>query len=214
MNAAGIAQGPSKCRWWRILLIGLLVVMLLWSMRIPLLRGIGQLLIVEDSPEHTDVIYALGGSSLDRGRELALLLQRGVAPIGVTTGSNLSNALEAYGLEVTEASLTAMAARRAGAPPTRIDTLVMGTSTWEEAAAVLDDARQRGADTIAVITTEFHTRRVQRVFHKHFKGSGITVLVHGAHASDYDPEHWWTTEEGLIMVNNEYMKLLYYAITY
>ncbi len=205
---------PGKRRWPRILLIGLLVVMLLWSMRIPLLRGIGQLLIVEDAPVHADVVYALGGSSLDRGHELALLLQRGVAPIGVTTGSNLSNALEAYGLEVTEASLTATAARRAGAPSTRIDTLVMGTSTWEEAAAVLDDARRRGADTIAVITTEFHTRRVERVFRKRFEGSGITVLIHGAHASDYEPERWWASEEGLIMVNNEYMKLLYYAIAY
>ena len=214
MSAEDKDQGPRKRRWWRILLIGLLAVGLLWTLRAPLLRGIGQLLIVEDDPRHADVAYALGGSSLDRGRELAVLLQRGVAPIGVTTGSNLSNALEAYGLEVTEASLTATVARRAGAPSLRIDTLVMGTSTWEEAAAVLDDARRRGADTIVVITTEFHTRRVKRVFRKRFEGSGITVLVHGAHASDYEPERWWTTEEGLIMVNNEYMKLLYYAITY
>ena len=205
---------PGKRRWPRILLIGLLVAVLLWSLRVPLLRGIGQLLIVEDAPVHADVAYALGGSSLDRGRELAVLLQRGVAPVGVTTGSNLSHGLEAYGLEVSEASLTATAARRAGAPALRIDTLVMGTSTWEEAAAVLDDARGRGADTIVVITTEFHTRRVEQVFRKRFDGSAITVLVHGARGSDYEPERWWTSEEGLIMVNNEYMKLLYYAITY
>lgn len=214
MSGVHSSMAPEKRRWPRILLIGLLVLVLLWSMRIPLLRGIGQLLIVEDAPVHVDVVYALGGSSLDRGRELAVLLQQGVAPIGVTTGSNLSSALEAYGLEVSEASLTATAARRAGAPSKRIDMLVMGTSTWEEAAAVLDDARRRGADTIVVITTEFHTRRVARVFRKRFEGSGITVLVHGARASDYDPERWWTSEEGLIMVNNEYMKLLYYAITY
>lgn len=214
MNGELNAHGPRKRRWPRVLLTGLLVLVLLWLLRLPLLRGIGQLLIVEDAPVHADVAYALGGSSLDRGRELALLLQRGVAPMGVTTGSNLSHALEAYGLEVSEASLTATAARRAGVPSMRIDTLVMGTSTWEEAAAVLEDAKRRGADTIAVITTEFHTGRVKRVFRKRFAGSGITVLVHGARSQDYEPERWWTSEEGLIMVNNEYMKLLYYAITY
>jgi hypothetical protein len=31
---------------------------------------------------------------------------------------------------------------------------------------------------------------------------------------DYDPERWWDTEEGLLMVNNEYVKLLYYALKY
>lgn len=214
MNVEVNAHGPRKRRWPRVLLSVLVVLVLLWLLRLPLLRGIGQLLIVEDAPVHADVAYALGGSSLDRGRELALLLQRGVAPVGVTTGSNLSHSLEAFGLEVTEASLTATAARRAGASTDMVDTLVAGTSTWEEAAAVLGDARRRSADTIVVITTEFHTRRVKRVFRERFAGSGITVLVHGARSRDYEPERWWTSEEGLIMVNNEYMKSLYYAITY
>jgi hypothetical protein len=30
----------------------------------------------------------------------------------------------------------------------------------------------------------------------------------------YDSDSWWTSEEGLLMVNNEYVKLLYYLVKY
>ncbi len=200
-------------RWWKVGVAAFIVVVL-WSARGSILRELGGHLIKVDQVTHADLVYALGGAPLERGRELAELLARGTAPLGVTTGGNPSHSMEAYGLEVLEAELTRQAALRAGALPALLDTLARGTSTWEEAAHVLADAGRRGADTIVVVTTEFHTRRVGRVFRKRFKGSGIVVLVHGARSLDYDPERWWDTEEGLLMVNNEYVKLLYYALKY
>jgi uncharacterized SAM-binding protein YcdF (DUF218 family) len=202
-----------RLRWWKIGIAAFIAVVL-WSSKEGILRGMGRVLMNEDELMHADLVYALGGAPLERGRELAELLARGIAPLGVTTGGNPSHSMEAYGLEVLEAELTRQAAQRAGAVPALLDTLARGTSTWEEAAHVLADAGRRGADTIVVVTTEFHTRRVGRVFRKRFKGSGIVVLVHGARSLDYDPERWWDTEEGLLMVNNEYVKLLYYALKY
>jgi hypothetical protein len=40
------------------------------------------------------------------------------------------------------------------------------------------------------------------------------VLLHGAPASSFQESSWWTSEEGLIMLNNEYVKLAYYHIKY
>ena len=77
---------------------------------------------------------------------------------------------------------------------------------------MLHHARKKGFGTIVVITTDLHTRRVKRVFAKRFEGSGINVLVNAAPSSEYDPEHWWDSEPGLLMVNNEYVKTLYYFL--
>ncbi|MGV3638114.1 MAG: YdcF family protein, partial [Flavobacteriales bacterium] len=149
-----------------------------------------------------------------RGSYAAELLAKGVVPIAYTTGSNFSSILKAEGRDVTEAELSRMAAMRAGASPQRILPFPFGTSTFEEAHGALHHARSLTVDTILVLTTDFHTRRVGQVFRKRFQGSGIHVLVASAPSSDYDADRWWTSEQGLLMVNNEYVKTLFYALKY
>jgi len=160
------------------------------------------------------VIYALGGAPLERGSEAGRLLVKGAADLVVCTGGNVPHTMEVMGHLVPEAGITREAALQVGAPPEQVLALVAGTSTWEEAALILKDAQQRGSDTIVVVTTDFHTRRVKRVFNKRFVESGIVVQVHAAASMDYDPTAWWRTEEGLLMVNNEYVKLVYYLLRY
>lgn len=65
-----------------------------------------------------------------------------------------------------------------------------------------------------MVSTEFHLRRVRWVFRRNFKGTGITVLVQPAQSRRYDAARWWASEEGLLMVNNEYVKLAYYLLRY
>ncbi|MEZ4740098.1 MAG: YdcF family protein [Flavobacteriales bacterium] len=195
-----------------IFLIALAVIM--WAFRFPLLRGLGNFLIHEDDSCRADVIYTLGGSPLDRGVFTALLLQQGCAQRAYCTGENIPGSYKAEGRSVTEAELTRTAAIREGALPTQVLPYPYGTSTWEEAAGVLHHARSIGVDTILLVTTDFHTRRVNKVFEERFEGSGITVLVKAAPSSDYEVDEWYRTEQGLLMVNNEYVKTLYYAITY
>ena len=40
------------------------------------------------------------------------------------------------------------------------------------------------------------------------------LIIHGTGSTRYDEAEWWKKEEGLIMVNNEYVKLLYYELKY
>lgn len=53
-------------------------------------------------------------------------------------------------------------------------------------------------------------RRINNVFRPMFREKGIEVVLHGTSSSYYNKMEWWKTEEGLIAINNEYMKLLYY----
>ncbi|HNU57058.1 MAG TPA: YdcF family protein [Flavobacteriales bacterium] len=207
-----------KGRWlrgWRLLLpIALLLIILAWYGRYRILHGLGACLIEDDAPTHADAIYVLGGAPFDRGTYAAELLERDVAPIAYATGSNHSSILKAEGRLVTEAELSCRAAVRAGTPPARILPLTYGTSTFEEAQGVLYHAQRIDADTIVVLTTDFHTRRVGKVFRKRFEGSGIHVLVASAPSTEYDADRWWESEQGLLMVNNELVKSLFYALKY
>lgn len=163
---------------------------------------------------HVDVAYVLGGGPVERGARGAELLREGRCDTLVTTGVNIHRVLQAEGVLFTEAELTARSAYRAGADSMRVRLLAEGTSTWEEAASVLRDAQAHGYDSIAIVSTEFHLRRVRRVFQKHFDGSGIAVFTTAAYNPQYDHRAWWESEEGLLMLNNEYVKALYYALKY
>lgn len=197
-----------------VLLVLFTVGLVCWLFRAPALRVVGSFLITEDTVPTCDALYVLGGAPLERGMEAARLLQQGVAPWVYCTGENIPHPLLVEGLRSNEAELSRRSAIQAGADSTRIALLPEGTSTWEESAVILEHARKKGFATVTVLSTEFHLRRVGRVFRKRFKGSGIAVHFRAAPSLHYDPQAWWKSEEGLLMVNNEYVKLCYYLVRY
>jgi hypothetical protein len=52
------------------------------------------------------------------------------------------------------------------------------------------------------------------VFEDKFDEAGIRINFHGAAPLEYTELNWWQNEEGLIMTNNELVKLFYYFIKY
>lgn len=195
---------------FRILLIVVALALLGWSQRMALLRGMGNFLITEDPPAHVDEVFVLGGAIVDRGIEAAKVYQQGISGRFIFTGAPIPTALEGLGIDSTEAACTRNQAVRYGLPLATTVVLNKGTSTYEEAEALLAQAQADGADSVMIISSRFHLRRVGRVFRKRFAGSGITILLHGAPSQTFDERTWWTSEEGMIMVNNEYVKLGYY----
>ena len=186
----------------------------LWLFRVPVLRTLGSFLIREDALRHADALYVLGGASLDRGQEAARVMQAGWCDHAWFTGSNIPTVLESMGIPLPEADVSLHAAERAGLPPGRGTAMHYGTSTMEEADAILVHAHRAGHDTIMVLSSKFHLRRIHRVFARHPWAGGITVLLHGAPSVQFREEDWWRYEDGLVMLANEYLKLVYYAWRY
>jgi hypothetical protein len=48
-------------------------------------------------------------------------------------------------------------------------------------------------DSIVVVTTADHTRRLRRVLRRSMKGHATRVAVRAARYSPFDPERWWET---------------------
>lgn len=192
----------------------LVAALLTWWLRYPLLRAAGNYLITEDPPAQVDAVFVLGGSVADRGAEAARVYRQGWGDHFVFTGAPIPAPLDALAIDSTEAECTRHQAVRSGVPIEKTVVLNVGTSTYEEFEALLDHALANEFERVMVISSKFHLRRIGRVFRKPFRKAGITVLLHGAPSSVYDEERWWASEEGLIMVHNEYTKLGYYLLKY
>ena len=198
-------------RW---LLGAALVLALIYLLRFPVMRAMGSLLITQDEPVHVDAIYALGGASLERGTEAARLFNAGWGGRVVTTSSMVPTIYMADGIDRTEAEVTRDVAIRNGVPAAQCFALNKGTSTKEEADAILAMALDGGQDTIMIVSSLFHMRRIRFVFRDRFRDAGIEVVLRGAPSVLFEEERWWEKEEGLMMCQNEYVKLLYYWWNY
>lgn len=199
-------------KWFRrFIYFSVTIVMLLVLMK-PILRSMGNYLVDEDPLQYSELVVVLGGSSYERGMEAVNVHQIHPAKRYVTTGGHVPSALLALDTTLLEAQLTAHIMIKKGIPDSLITPLLSATSTQEEAIEVRAFAEKENYKTITVISNDYHLRRVRRTFDRAFEGSNVTVSYHGAKSEDFDPNAWWKKESGLVLTNNEYIKLIYYFI--
>lgn len=201
-----------KRRWIQVLLGIAIVIALFITFRYPILRVAGNHLVDIDEPQSVEAIVVLGGNSKDRATYGAVMYSQGYAPLVICTGGNIPSVLEAIDTTLYESEISAALAQRLGVPTYNLVALKSSTSTLEEAQEVKAYCEANGLKRIGVLSSMMHTNRVRNVFEKEFEASGIELLIFGAPSTRYDENQWWNSEEGMIMVNNEYMKLLYYFI--
>lgn len=206
-------------QWWRYKLVkfavfATLFFFTLFLLRIPIARGVGNYLIAQDEQTITDAVLVLGGGSKDRAIEAAKLYHEGFSQLFICTGEHVPSVLEVLEMDLRECDLARLQLIKSGVPAALIDTMRVGTSTMEEANILLSYCKTNKLNSVTVLSSKFHLRRVKNVFKDLFEENGIAVVFHGAPSSRYNESNWWTSEQGLIMVNNEYMKLLYYWCKY
>lgn len=194
----------------RVLIIGLGTLFLFWIFRISILEGIGKFLDKSEDPVPVQRIFVLGGGNFDRGFKAARLLYQGFAPQIICTGSYISGTVKSLGFEYTEAELTRMRILSLDVDSNLVHALSMGTSTMEESDIILDYCLINNWNKIIIVSDKFHSRRIRNVFIEKFSEAGIESVIVGAPSSRYKESEWWREEAGLIMVNNEYIKHLYY----
>ena len=198
------------------LLLGLLVLLLVAVLfRTPFYRMAGDWLIVQDELERSDAIFLLGGGAFDRVDETAKLIEQGLASKVICTGAVVPDILKVLKVEYMEAEVSRIGlVDNYNIPGEVVDTILSGTSTKEESELVLAYCLEHDFKTVIILSSSFHTRRVNNVFKPLLEPEGIKVIIHGAPSSQYRESEWWKFEAGMIMVNNEYMKHLYYFLKY
>ena len=162
-----------------------------------------------------DVLFVLGGGAFDRGNEAARLFKVGFTNEIVCVGENVPSIFKVLNLPYSESKVTRInLIKNNKIPRANIEILEKGTSTKEEADYVIQYCLENNVKKAIVLSSKFHTRRVKSIFRPLFEANGVVLILRGAPSSVYSEDEWWKTEEGLIMVNNEYVKLVYYFFKY
>ena len=206
----------SKIKRGLRLVIGLLLIgALLFFARYSILGAVGDWLIKEDPIGDNPVtLFVLGGNSHARGKAGYELYGNGVVERLVCTGKNIPTVLEALGIKKTEAQISRTRMVKLGVPNSKITIINEGTSTKEESEIILEYCKKNGLTEAAIVSSKFHTRRVWNTFKPDFEAEKIKLYVWGCGNDFYDENEWWVSERAMIMVNNEYIKHLYYALKY
>jgi len=183
--------------------------------RASIFRAFANYLIVETDFKTMEYAFVLSGGAFDRGNKGAALYHEGKVKYFVCTGANQSQDIMALGMDILESDLTKLQLVKMGVPEAAITLIKEGTSTLEESEIILAFCKAQGLDSVLLISSKFHTRRVYQVFTKQLcTEAGVYVCFQGAPSSLYDEMNWWKNEYGLIALNNEYLKQLYYLVNY
>ena len=195
-------------------LIGLAAVaaVLLWATHGWWLEEVGRYLVIDQQPVHSDAVVAIAGQN--RRRDYAVsLYQRGLAERLVF---NVSDTTYYFGqpIDPVTSVLEDLEAHGIDRKVAIINRDV--SSTMHDAAATLQTAGQYGLDSLIIVSSPFHMRRVKFSFQRVFAGSGIylTYCCVPLEAEKIELERWWTREREFVKVVNEYLKLLYYWFKY
>ncbi|HRN94276.1 MAG TPA: YdcF family protein [Chitinophagales bacterium] len=183
----------------------------LFVFRAPILRSFTCLLITQDTLEKADAIIILSGGSYDRGNKAAEIFKQGFAPLIICPGSNPAYEFKILNINITESEQAKMNLLRLGIPDSAIVVINKGTSTYEEAQAIGEYLKTKPYKKIILLTSLYHTKRAKQVFEK-FIPHNIKLIVCGAKSSRFDEYNWWRSEDGLISMNNELIKKVYYIL--
>ena len=177
----------------------------------------GHFLTAVDTFSQADAIVVLGGDggNFFRVQQGVALFNEGCAPVVVFSGGI---SLKDAGLACSSAQLSLEAAQELGVPTDAaiIADDAVPNSAWPsiygEAVNLRRLAQQHRWQSLIIVTDLFHTRRAARTFHTLLPDTAIYLSA--APDPSYDAARWWQTEEGLIAVFNEVIKLIFYWARY
>lgn len=199
------------------LLVIVLLCALAYSLRVPLLSGLANYLINTDTPlEKADMIFVLNGDYETRPFYTSELYQQGLAPL-VAIAQTESSPAERLGLVDNPTDIAVEVMKLRGVPADKL--LVLNTSgpvtsTFDEARTIRQYVEANNIGSVIMVTSAFHTRRSRWIFERELEGVPVKLQVAGAPYINFDAGNWWQYEDGLINLNNEYIKLIFYKIKY
>jgi len=194
----------------------LLLAFLVYALRSQILTGAADLLVVNDPLQPADIIFVLNGDYNTRPFRASELYQQGLAPLIVIAQAEILPA-EKLGLAPNETDVAIGVMKKLGVPPEKIVVLPVDggtTSTFDEAIALRQYIEANEVHSLILLTSAFHTRRAKWIFDRELAGLPVRLEVAAVPSYGFDEGNWWQSEDGLIALNNEYIKLFYYFVKY
>jgi uncharacterized SAM-binding protein YcdF (DUF218 family) len=172
--------------------------------------GVGRWLVVEDPLEKARAIVVLSGGMPLRAIEAAKLFREGYAPeVWLTYSAEPGETLRAMDIPfVGEDFYNRRILVHEGVPESAIH-VIEGSieNTADEMSAILATLAREKYQTVIILTTKAHTRRVRLLWRK-FSGGRGRAIVRAATEDPFDPGHWWRNTTDAMDVVREVLGLL------
>jgi uncharacterized SAM-binding protein YcdF (DUF218 family) len=206
-------------RWTCALAIAAILILsigLVFIFRAPLLTGMGKFLVVSDELTPADIIFVLNGDFTTRPFFAGDLYKQELAPkVVMARAEDLPPTELGILPNDTEISVTIMEQQGVQSADIILLDFPGGvTSTFDEAETLRDYVLTTDIHRVILVTSAFHTRRARWIFNKELAGLDVVIEMAAAPNRGFDATNWWKSEDGLITLLNEYVKLTYYFFKY
>lgn len=204
-------KGPR----WRRRLVQLACVagalVLLYPTRQYTLSVVPRILDVSESPRRVDYVLVLEGNLQTRPFAAAALYRAHLTPMILTSEVRPSADAEA-GLAPPEHELVRRIMLAKGVPAEAFQILPGACeSTSDEARCLAQFLADKPHATVAVVTTDYHTRRSRWLFRRELGDGMANVFFVGVPTDGFTPDNWWCFEEGWTTYLHEYCKIVYHV---
>lgn len=196
----------------------LCIVMAVYAVSGRLLQGIGEFLVHDDPPSHSDAVVVLntGLEYYPRLIEAAAMYKQGLADRIIINGNRKTDSLrdlEAMGFKSCCPWYEDRMSILELLDVPRNDVLAISVEdaydTVSEAEAVGAEILKKGYKRIILITSKFHTRRAAYIWEEMYKRK-LEVVSVSAKTDPFDPSSWWRQGRQIKWVLAEYGAWIYY----
>ena len=200
------------------LLIIILLLAILFSHQY-VLKKIGYFLIYEQKPQKADLIVVLNGRDAERSLAAVDLYNQGYAGLIIMAGLVKQPGSDEFwkrvggnfnGKVFFQRAIEAM-----GILEESFRFIGNGvSSTYDEALATREFLKKNGYKSILIVTSKWHSRRAYLTFKSVIKDDGVKVWIYPSKYDTFDPNVWWKKETDAELVFYEYVRLIYYIVTF
>jgi DUF218 domain len=174
------------------------LLVLLYVVRAPILRGVGHWFVVDEAPQPSDAIVMLGDDNFrgDRAAQAAQLFKAGWSSRVVASGRSLRPYAGIAELEAHDLASD-------GVPDSNIIRFNHSASdTHEECVFIGQLVAQKKWAKIIVVTSTYHTRRSRYICDRSLP-PGTELRMSAARDSEFDPDNWWKSRLGMRILFHE-----------
>ena len=183
-----------------------------WINRATLLTQLAATWIVSDPIVPAEAAVVLGGGLDTRPFAAAELYRKGLVQRVLISNVKDEPAV-ALGVLANHTELNRRVLLRLGVPADKIETFGENNeSTWDEAVTLSSFAARRGIKSFTIPVELFSSRRVAFIFRRELPT--VTFAVEAVDHPEYARGTWWRSNIGLIAFQNEFVKYVYYRLTY
>jgi uncharacterized SAM-binding protein YcdF (DUF218 family) len=208
MNSSAAPSHTGRRHFVAIVLVAIIAGLTVITLIIFL--GVGRWLVVEDPLEKAQAIVVLSGRMPMRAQEAARLYNAGWAPqIWLTRGVEPAASLQEMHIAyIGEDFFNARILMHEGVPSNAILVLEPAIdNTADEMRIIAAELERWKAETVIIVTTKAHTRRVRTLW-KELSGGRGHAIVRAASTDPFAPGHWWSSTSDALDVVREVLGLL------